>query len=121
MDSRKQKIIFLVPIGNVQGYLFVFKINIGRILKMRNVAVLIMPYRIINKFDSWGRRYQKVNSTTKIKFLNITEYKYNWDNRELDKDDEVGFVEGVPHLTTSANIPGARLEDNITGPAIVDV
>ena len=50
-----------------------------------------MPYRIINKFDSWGRRYQKVNSTTKIKFLNITEYKYNWDNRELDKADEVGF------------------------------
>ena len=39
-----------------------------------------MPYRIINKFDTWGRRAQKVNSTTDLKFIKITEDKYNWDN-----------------------------------------
>ena len=81
MDYRKHKIIVLVPTGNIQGSIFVFELNTGCILKIRNVTALPMPYRIINKFDSWGRRAQKVNSTADLKFLNRTKYKYNWDNR----------------------------------------
>ena len=79
--SRKQKSIVLVPTVNIQGSLFCFKLNTDGILKMRNVTVLPMPYCIINKFDTWGRRDQKVNSTTNLKFINRTKDKYNWYNR----------------------------------------
>ena len=80
MESRKHKSIFLGTTGNIQGSLFVFELNTGRILKMRNVTVRPVPYCIIKKFDSWGRHAQNLNSTTDLKFINITKNKYNWYN-----------------------------------------
>ena len=80
MNLRTWENIVLGPTGNIQGSLFVFDLNTGRVSKSINITVIPMPDLFINKFDAWGRRAQKGNSNIGLKFLNITKEKYDWGN-----------------------------------------
>ena len=121
MKPRTREIIVLGPTGNIQGSLFIFELNTGHVLKRRNVTVLPIPYRVIKKVDTWSRCAKNVTYTTDLKIPNITKDKYDWYNGGFDDTNEVVFLEGVPHPSIPADIPGVRLEVNIPVPVMVYV
>ena len=105
---------------NIQGSLFVFELNTGRVLKSINITVLHIPDCVIKKVDTWGCCAQNGNSTTDLKLLYRTKEKYNWNNDEVNDTYDIDLVEEAPHPSVPSDMPCVHLEADIPGPAIVD-
>ncbi len=104
--------IFLGPTGNRQGTHKVFDINTGVVKKPRTITPLPMPDRVIAIIKDWGRRHQKEDKASTLKFLNQKQQKYDWDNNDLEYNK--GLIgPDIAHPDIPAEFPGIDLESYI--------
>ena len=70
--------------------------------------------------NAWGKKSKREDYGNRLKFLNCTKQKYDWDNDQLNDDDE-GLAKKDPvHPGLPAKITGVNLESECMdhGPAI---
>ena len=57
--SQIYPVIYLVSRGNIQGTLKEFYLETGFVKNNRSSTVFTMPYRFIERFHTWGKKYIK--------------------------------------------------------------
>ena len=68
----------------------------------RTIKVLPIPDRVLKIENSWEKNLQVKEFENKLKFLNKTKRKYDWDNGNEEFDEDEALLEDeTPYLLVS--------------------
>jgi hypothetical protein len=105
--------IALGPMGNLQGSIKFFCLNIGRVLKRRLFMALPMPTRVIKQVDTIGAQEAQ---GWEFRFLNRNKDTFTWTD-EVPVDDSAfqGLLkeEEAVYPDITAELPGVPLEEEV--------
>ena len=105
MTPWTREAIYMGPSVNLQLAHKVLCLETGIMLNQRVNKVVPIPYWVIKKINKWDEITKRKEYGRKLKFLNRTKEKYDWDNDEIKEGKGLLEDEEGPLTELTAELP----------------